>query len=127
LTIERFAVHVAPEVLDDLQHRLRLTRWPDDFSNEDWRYGATDSSSRPRSSVSTPNASSISTSSSVRVERADGDDLAGGGVGDVSREDGHAVAFWGFSMMSRTDLVAATTLVAVACTRSLSPLAQLSM
>jgi pimeloyl-ACP methyl ester carboxylesterase len=35
-----FTVHVADEVLDDLRYRLEHTRWPGDFANEDWRYGA---------------------------------------------------------------------------------------
>jgi hypothetical protein len=27
------------QLLTDLRMRLKLTRWADDFSNEDWRYG----------------------------------------------------------------------------------------
>ena len=37
--MEPFRVDVSDEVLDDLQTRLQLTRWADDFANEDWRYG----------------------------------------------------------------------------------------
>lgn len=36
---ERFTVSIPDAVLDDLKARLRRTRWPDDLSNEDWRYG----------------------------------------------------------------------------------------
>ncbi|MEA3215167.1 MAG: hypothetical protein QOJ19_1323 [Acidimicrobiia bacterium] len=35
-----FTVHVADEVLNDLRYRLEHTRWPIDFNNDDWRYGA---------------------------------------------------------------------------------------
>lgn len=38
--IEPFVVDVSRPVLDDLQERLARTRWPDDFANDDWRYGA---------------------------------------------------------------------------------------
>jgi pimeloyl-ACP methyl ester carboxylesterase len=37
---ERFTIAVAESVLGDLRHRLETTRWPDDFENDDWRYGA---------------------------------------------------------------------------------------
>ncbi|WP_280361433.1 epoxide hydrolase N-terminal domain-containing protein [Nocardia wallacei] len=32
-------IHVPDAVLDDLRHRLELTRWPDDVGNEDGYYG----------------------------------------------------------------------------------------
>jgi pimeloyl-ACP methyl ester carboxylesterase len=35
----RFEVHVAQSELDDLYDRLRRTRYPVDFANEDWSYG----------------------------------------------------------------------------------------
>ncbi|MFN0092546.1 MAG: epoxide hydrolase family protein [Acidimicrobiales bacterium] len=35
-----FTVHVADEVLEDLRYRLEHTRWPLDYNNDDWRYGA---------------------------------------------------------------------------------------
>ena len=38
--IESFSIAVAQSVLDDLDQRLARTRWPDDFANDDWRYGA---------------------------------------------------------------------------------------
>ena len=34
-----FRVAVPDEVLHDLQMRLKLTRWADDFANEGWQYG----------------------------------------------------------------------------------------
>ena len=34
-----FRVDVPEEVLNDLQARLKLTRWADDFANEGWQYG----------------------------------------------------------------------------------------
>src|SRR5690348_6187108 len=37
--MEPFRVDVPDEVLDDLQTRLKLTRWTDDFANEDRQYG----------------------------------------------------------------------------------------
>ena len=40
MSIEPFDVHVDDTVLDDLRERLRRTRWPQDFNNEDWAYGA---------------------------------------------------------------------------------------
>ena len=36
---DQIRIEVAESVLKDLQHRLRNTRWPADFANEDWRYG----------------------------------------------------------------------------------------
>jgi pimeloyl-ACP methyl ester carboxylesterase len=38
--MERFNIAVADDVLADLDRRLASTRWPDDFTNDDWRYGA---------------------------------------------------------------------------------------
>lgn len=38
--IEPFRIAVPQAVLDDLRERLVRTRWPDDFANDDWRYGA---------------------------------------------------------------------------------------
>ena len=37
---EPFSVNVSPEVLQDLSARLRRTRWPDEVSGSNWRYGA---------------------------------------------------------------------------------------
>lgn len=37
--VQRFTIRVTPAVLRDLQHRLRRVRWPDQFDNDDWRYG----------------------------------------------------------------------------------------
>ena len=34
-----FRVHASAERLADLESRLRATNWPDDFANDDWRYG----------------------------------------------------------------------------------------
>lgn len=34
-----FRVDVPDEVLEDLQARLKLTRWADDFANDGWEYG----------------------------------------------------------------------------------------
>jgi len=36
---EPFSVAIPAADLDDLQRRLRATRWADDFGNEDWAYG----------------------------------------------------------------------------------------
>ena len=36
---EPFRIDVADSVLDDLQQRLALTRWPDDVPGSEWRYG----------------------------------------------------------------------------------------
>jgi pimeloyl-ACP methyl ester carboxylesterase len=38
--MERFRIEIPEAVLGDLKARLAQTRWPDDFANEDWRYGA---------------------------------------------------------------------------------------
>lgn len=37
--MEPFRVNVPDDVLDDLQLRLKLTRWTDDFANLGWQYG----------------------------------------------------------------------------------------
>ena len=39
MPVEAFRVEVAEVALDDLRHRLKSTRWPDDFANDDWLYG----------------------------------------------------------------------------------------
>ncbi len=39
MRIEPFAVAVPDEDLDDLRRRLKATRFPDDFANDDWKYG----------------------------------------------------------------------------------------
>lgn len=36
---ERFEIRVTDEVLADLRERLRRTRWPHDYANDDWSYG----------------------------------------------------------------------------------------
>ena len=36
---ELFTIDVPQAVLDDLAERLRRTRWPVDYANDDWRYG----------------------------------------------------------------------------------------
>ena len=36
---EPFRIDVADSVLDDLQQRLALTRWPDDVPGSEWQYG----------------------------------------------------------------------------------------
>ncbi len=38
--MEKFTVQVSDETLEDLQYRLRHTRWTDDLANEAWTYGA---------------------------------------------------------------------------------------
>ena len=37
--MERFRIHVADEVLDDLRVRLRRTRWPDQVPGIGWKQG----------------------------------------------------------------------------------------
>jgi pimeloyl-ACP methyl ester carboxylesterase len=37
--LEPTPIHVADEVLDDLRHRLRATKWPLDLDNDDGHYG----------------------------------------------------------------------------------------
>jgi len=39
-TIDPFTLHIEESVLSDLKNRLSTTRWAEDFSNDDWRYGA---------------------------------------------------------------------------------------
>ena len=39
MQIEPFKIDVAPEVLSDLQQRLKKTRWPDEVENAGWDYG----------------------------------------------------------------------------------------
>jgi len=36
---DAFKPHIEAAVLDDLRERLKRTRWPRDFANNDWRYG----------------------------------------------------------------------------------------
>ena len=38
--MERYIIDVPKAVLSDLQQRLQMTRWTEDFANDDWRYGA---------------------------------------------------------------------------------------
>jgi pimeloyl-ACP methyl ester carboxylesterase len=38
--MERYTIDVPEAVLIDLRQRLEITRWTDDFANDDWRYGA---------------------------------------------------------------------------------------
>ena len=38
-TVSPFTIAIAEEQLDDLDQRLRRTRFPQDFGNDDWRYG----------------------------------------------------------------------------------------
>ena len=37
--IEPFTVAIPDEDVDDLRRRLKATRFPDDFANDDWKYG----------------------------------------------------------------------------------------
>lgn len=37
---EPFSIAVPDEVLDDLHHRLALTRWPDEISESGWQFGS---------------------------------------------------------------------------------------
>jgi hypothetical protein len=39
MVVTPFMVNIPDDELADLQHRLRATRWADDYGNEDWRYG----------------------------------------------------------------------------------------
>jgi pimeloyl-ACP methyl ester carboxylesterase len=40
MPVDRFKVDIPGEVLRDLATRLEMTRFPNDFSNDDWSYGA---------------------------------------------------------------------------------------
>ena len=37
--VKPFSVDIPEAQLDDLMSRLKRTRFPDDFANDDWRYG----------------------------------------------------------------------------------------
>ena len=37
--VEPFEIHFSDEELEDMMERLRRTRFPSDFGNDDWRYG----------------------------------------------------------------------------------------
>jgi hypothetical protein len=37
--VQPFTIHFSDEELADMMNRLRHTRYPDDFGNDDWRYG----------------------------------------------------------------------------------------
>lgn len=37
--IEPFTVAIPDEAIDDVKRRLKATRFPDDFANDDWKYG----------------------------------------------------------------------------------------
>ena len=37
--VEKFTITIADDTLDDMNERLRRTRYPQDFANEDWRFG----------------------------------------------------------------------------------------
>ncbi len=39
MTIENFTIKVPDTILEDLRHRLDLTRWPDELENVDWEMG----------------------------------------------------------------------------------------
>jgi len=39
MKLKRFEIRVSQEVLDDLNHRLMRTRWPNEPANAGWRYG----------------------------------------------------------------------------------------
>ena len=38
--MEPFSIHVSDDVLNDVKERVARTRWPLDFANDDWQYGA---------------------------------------------------------------------------------------
>ncbi|MEW6401619.1 MAG: epoxide hydrolase family protein [Chloroflexota bacterium] len=40
MQIEPFKIAIAQEILDDLRGRLERTRWPDEITQSNWRYGA---------------------------------------------------------------------------------------
>jgi hypothetical protein len=54
--MQRFRIDIPQPALDDLNRRLDMTRWTDDFANEDWRYGA---NARVRPDAGRPLAPSI--------------------------------------------------------------------
>ncbi len=37
--VEQFTIHIPDATLDDMYERLRRTRYPEDFANDDWEYG----------------------------------------------------------------------------------------
>lgn len=37
--VERFTIHIPDETIEDLYVRLRRTRFPNDYANDDWEYG----------------------------------------------------------------------------------------
>ena len=37
--VDRFEIAVDQALLDDVEHRLRRTRFPADVANDDWSYG----------------------------------------------------------------------------------------
>jgi pimeloyl-ACP methyl ester carboxylesterase len=39
MLIEPFTIAISDEAIEDLKRRLEATRFPDDFANDDWRYG----------------------------------------------------------------------------------------
>lgn len=39
MSVEPFTVAIGDDRLDDLRRRLEATNWPNDFANDDWRYG----------------------------------------------------------------------------------------
>ncbi|MBV8769544.1 MAG: epoxide hydrolase N-terminal domain-containing protein, partial [Hyphomicrobiales bacterium] len=39
MAVEKFAIHVADEILADLWRRLDATRWPDEIENAGWEGG----------------------------------------------------------------------------------------
>jgi pimeloyl-ACP methyl ester carboxylesterase len=40
MSIEPFRIQIPDSTLEDLRARLARTRWPDDYANEQWQYGA---------------------------------------------------------------------------------------
>jgi pimeloyl-ACP methyl ester carboxylesterase len=39
MKVEPFKIAIADSAIDDLQHRLAATRWPDEINDDDWSYG----------------------------------------------------------------------------------------
>ncbi len=39
MRVEPFQVDISEETLEELERRLKHANWPDDFANEEWRYG----------------------------------------------------------------------------------------